>query len=493
MSAESPGPKQSGFKAFFSNALRPKKSRQTLRKGSSRSMTDLRLTKSTTSTRPSADGAPPMPDLAPLQAHRLKYQQAHANQDSQLGERSDYTTIIHSIGVLEEDNTFRANEIYSEYRKPGENDIAKLPAPVWARVTDFLNPADAASLSISTKTLHTRLGPAYFAPLTEPQNLDHKMQFLIGLDQALPHHLLCFPCGKYHRRTAEGSERLKPAHIVNPLFDCPESTNSLNPPPRHRITHGRSMPFSFVQLTMRAHRFGPHYGITPDTMARRWSRDGWSHSSRYLIHEGRLLMRVTSQTFAAPDLPPSLVRILLHSREDYWPYFSACAHWRDGELMPACRCALEHIPKPRQTGGLQGVEHKVKDRWTGYRFDPNALTTLCGVCRPMRRCPECPSEYLIEVKRAEDRSDPLRMVFRQAIVVTRWTDLGDGTSPKGCQWGSINGVRDDYDAFQHPDYAKRGLASIFEAAFTADTLPGQRILSLNPKKKKLGEKGHDWY
>ncbi|KAJ5949488.1 hypothetical protein N7454_001072 [Penicillium verhagenii] len=456
MSAESPGPKQSGFKAFFSNALRPKKSRQTLRKGSSRSMTDLRLTKSTTSTRPSADGAPPMPDLAPLQAHRLKYQQAHANLDTQLGERSDYTTIIHSIGVLEADDTFRANEIYSEYRKPGDKDIAKLPAT-------------------RPKTSSTRCNSS--SDSTKPS----------------PHHLLCFPCGKYHRRTAEGSERLKPAHIVNPLFDCPESTNSLNPPPRHRITHGRMMPFSFVQLTMRAHRFGPHYGITPDSMARRWSRDGWSHSSRYLIHEGRLLMRVTSQTFAAPDLPPSLVRILLHSREDYWPYFSACAHWRDGELMPACRCALEHIPKPRQTGGLQGVEHKVKDRWTGYRFDPNALTTLCGVCRPMRRCPECPSEYLIEVKRVEDRSDPLRMVFRQAISVTRWTDLGDGTSPKGCQWGSINGVRDDYDAFVHPDYAKRGLASIFEAAFTADTLPGQRILSLNPKKKKLGEKGHDWY
>jgi hypothetical protein len=111
----------------------------------------------------------------------------------------------------------------------------------------------------------------------------------------------------------------------------------------------------------------------------------------------------------------------------------------------------------------------------------------------MRRCPECPTEYLIEVKLTEDKSDPRAMVFRQAIVVTRWTDLGDGTMPGGPQWGSINGVRDDYDAFQHPHYAKRGLASIFEAAITADTLPGQRVISLNPKKKKLGEKGHDWY
>ncbi|KAJ5777797.1 hypothetical protein N7520_001043 [Penicillium odoratum] len=490
MSAESPGPKKSGFKSFFSNALRPKKSRQTLRKNSSRSMTDLRLS---TSSRPSTDDVPPMPDLAPLQAHREKYRQAHAALDSQLGERQDYTTIIHSIGVIEGDDAYVSPEIFKEYRKPGEGDIAKLSSTVWARIAEFLNPAEAASLAISTVTLYRRLGPKYFATLEAPDNHDYRMQFLVWLDQSLPHYLLCFPCGKYHRRTAEGSERVKPAHVVNPLFNCPEATNSTNPPPRHRITPGRMLPFAFVQLTMRAHRFGPSYGIAADTMNKRWTRDGWSYASRFLIHEGRLLMRIKSQTFAAPDLPPSQVKLLLHSREDYWPYFSACAHWRDGVLMPNCRCALEHIPKPRSTGGLQGMEHKVRDTWTGYKFDPNALTTLCGHCRPIRRCPECPTEYLIEMKLTEDRSDPRKMVFRQAIVITCWTDLGDGTSPGGIQWASINGARDDYDSFSHPHYAKRGIASIFEAAFTADTLPGQRILSLNPKQKKLGEKGHDWY
>lgn len=490
MSAESPGPKQSGFKAFFSNALRPKKSRQTLRKGSSRSMTDLRLS---TSSRPSTADAPPMPDLAPLQAHRLKYRQAHANLDTQLGERSDYTTIIHSIGVLDADDTFVAAGIDSEYRDPGEGDIAKFTPELWAKIAGYLDPADAASLAFSTITLYRRLGKKYFAALSVPENIDYRMRFLVGIDQSLPHHLLCFPCGKYHRRTAEGTERLRPSHVINPLFNCPEAMNSSNPPPRHRITHGRMLPFAFVQLIMRAYRFGPKYGITTDTMNKRWTRDGWTHASRFIIHEGRLLMRVKSQACADPDMPPSLVRILLHSREDYWPYFSACAHWRDGVLMPACRCALEHIPKPRSTGGLQGMEHKVKDKWTGYKFDPNALTTLCGFCRPMRRCPECPTEYLIEVKLTEDRSDPKAMVFRQAIVVTQWTDLGDGTLPNGPQWGSINGTRDDYDSFHHPHYAKRGLASIFEAAITADTLPGQRVLSLNPKQKKLGEKGHDWY
>jgi hypothetical protein len=485
MSAESPGQK-SGFKSFFSNALRPKKSRQTLRKGGSRSTTDLRQ-----AVRPSLDDAPQMPDLAPLQVHRLKYQAQHANVDSQLGERRDYTTIIHSIGCLEMDDTTGPADIHDPYRKPGEGDIAKLSSSLWAHIAWYLDPASAASLTISSITLYRRLGPWYLRALEAPQNRQFKLQFLSGMDPSLPHHLLCFQCDRYHRRTQEGVERIRPAHVLNPLFNCPEATNMLNPQARTRITHGRTLPFTFVQLVLRAHRYGPRYGIAVEDMGRRWQRDNWSHASRFFVHEGRLLMRVTSQTFAAPALPPASMRMLLFSREDYWPYFSACAHWRDGELMAVCKCALGHIPEPRDNGGLQAIQHKVQDRLAGERFDPNSLTILCGFCRPMRRCPECPSEYLTEVKLCEDKSDPRRLVFKQAIVVTRWTDLGDGSTPDCLEWGAINGKRNDYDSFKH--YAKRGIASVFEAAFTADTLPGQRVLSLNPQKKKLGEEGNSWY
>ncbi|KAJ5203128.1 hypothetical protein N7449_005207 [Penicillium cf. viridicatum] len=481
MSAESPGQKN-GFKSFLSNALRPKKSRQTLRKGS-RSTTDLRL-----AARSSVEEAPPMPELAPLHAHRLKYRELHAQVDSQLGERRDYTEIIHTLGTLDVNDPSAANYESNEHRPPGEGDIASLSPKLWAQIAGYLNPAEAASLAITTITLYRRLGPRYLMALNHPDNHTHKINFLSGLDISLPHHLLCFPCVQYHRRTQEGNERIRPSHVLNPLFNCRNSTNATNPPPRHRITHGRNLPFTFVQLAMRAHRFGPSYGLDPDALGRRWQRDNWSHTSRFHIHEGRLLMRVTSQTFAAPALTPSAQRMLLYSRDDYCPYFSACAHWRDGELMPACKCALEHIPRRRNSGGLQGLENRVKDRIAGQVFDPNALTTLCGFCRPMRRCPECPTEYLIEVKLSEDLVDRR---FKQSIVVTRWSDLGDGTTPGGIEWEAINGKGNDYDSFAH--YAKRGIASIFEAAFTADTLPGQRVVSLNPKKKTLGEEGNRWY
>lgn len=110
----------------------------------------------------------------------------------------------------------------------------------------------------------------------------------------------------------------------------------------------------------------------------------------------------------------------------------------------------------------------------------------------MRRCPECPSEYLVEIKLTEDRTDPRSLHFRHAIVVTRWCDLGDGKSPRlSKEWAACNGLLEGYDSFQM--LGKRSISGIFEASIADDTLPGQRIISMNPKGKKRGEDGTGWY
>ncbi|KNG84108.1 F-box domain protein [Aspergillus nomiae NRRL 13137] len=435
----------------FAGALRPKKSRQVLRKASAPNLREAL---------PSKDDVPEVPSLTPWEAHRLKYREANLQKDTQLGEVRDHTAMLHSIGVGDLDPSDPNVQLHEfDNRPPGEPVIASLTSDLWAKVAEYLNPAERASLAFSSRTLYTRLGREPWITINLPENHDYKADFLISQDRLLPHHLLCFPCGKYHRRTQEGCEKLEPADLV-----------------------------------MRAYRFGPSYGIPPDSLCRRWRRDGWYHQTRYHIHHGRLLMRVVSTCFADPGLSVSEQRLLLYSRDDYWPYFSVCAHWRDGELMNICKCALGHIPVPRTTNGLQGLEHRAKDMYHRRIHNPNALTSLCGKCRPMRRCPECPSEYLVEVKLTEDRSGSQRNVFRHAIVVTRWTDLGDGRSPRlSREWAAINGdeAGKGYDSFA--EIGKRAISGIFESAITDDTLPGQRILSMNPKGKKLGEAGNTWY
>ena len=89
----------------------------------------------------------------------------------------------------------------------------------------------------------------------------------------------------------------------------------------------------------------------------------------------------------------------------------------------------------------------------------------------------------------EDRSDPSKL-FKQTLVVTRWTDLGDGTSPYTPEWAALNGGP-GFDSIQA--LGKRAVAGQFEAEFNGDVLPSQNMLSMNPEKVKLGERGHDWY
>ena len=436
-------------------------------------------------------------------------------RDTQTGERNDYyTSVLHSIG---NEGNGDDGEIWEGAAgvgwerarpiPPSEHAISRIPGRVWEGVVRCLELADEGSLMLCSKVVFEKLdgtgrGKVVWDRLREEEgNVGQRLRFLSSLDYRLPGHVLCFSCLKYHRRLHPGQETLKPRDILNPVYDCPHARDANIHPPTLRITPpNRTLPFTFIQLSTRSHRFGESYGIPADSMSRRWKdrESGWSHQTRYIIHNNHLLMRVISTTFATPGLPPSGLRYLLYTRSDFTPYFSACAHWRDGLLMTICKCALGHIPIPPQ-GLLETAQNRIRR--------PPPVVSLCSECQPMRRCPECPTEYLVEIKLVEDRSDPVNL-FKQALVVTRWSDLGDGKVPTlSPEWCAINGgientpvevVGDEgeverikYDSFRL--IGQRAISGIFEGALNGDLIPGQRILSLNPKGEKLGEKGSDWY
>ncbi|KIW56316.1 hypothetical protein PV05_04984 [Exophiala xenobiotica] len=413
------------------------------------------------------------------------------DRDAQTGERKDHTELLHSLAHRDSEESL-ADKTELLFRdippQPGSAFLSRLPRRIWDQIAHDLPLADAASLALSCKSFRDLVGTSVWSSLNNKENFDSKTDFLGRLDKQLPDHLLCFPCSIYHIRSQKGQETLRPTNIANPLFKCPNAFNPEKRVSRTRLTVGRSLPFPFVQLVLRAREYSPNHGIAIDSLARRYKdRDGeWTHQTSFAIVNGHLLVRVISSAFAAPALPPAGLRKLLYSPNDnFTPYFSVCAHWRDGNLMPAVKCALSHIPKPPDSGGVVGVAEKVKL----HLHPTNPLITLCSQCRPMRRCPECPSEYLMELRMQEDKTD-LRKLFKYAIVVTRWSDLGDGSSPQSPEWAACNGEA-DFDSFTA--LGRRAISGVFESQFTVDQIPGQRIVSMNPSKEKRGEAGHDWY
>ncbi|KAL2443616.1 hypothetical protein ABEF95_007956 [Exophiala dermatitidis] len=414
-------------------------------------------------------------------------------RDAQTGERKDHTEMLHSLAYRDSAESLaeKTQLLFAGIpAQPASEFVSRLPRRIWKRVVDYLVLVDAASLAFSCKPFLGIVGTNAWHVLNTASDEAHyrKIEFLNRLDQDLPDHLLCFPCAIYHLRIHKGQEILRPTNIANPLFNCPNAFNPDKKVSRIRLTVGKTLPFPFVQLILRADKYSLDYGIPIDSMSRRYKdRDSeWTHQTRYAVVNGHLLMRVISSAFAEPALPPAGLRKLLYSpNENFTPYFSVCAHWKDGELMPSVKCALSHLPEPVVGSGIAGAAARVRQRMDR----PSPVVTLCPQCKPMRRCPECPSEYLIEVRMQEDRTDPTKL-FKHAIVVTRWSDLGDGSSPYTPEWASCNGeaVFDSFKAL-----GKRAISGVFESQFTVDQIPGQKIVSMNPHREHLGEAGHNWY
>jgi hypothetical protein len=494
-----PSSKSSSFKSRLASAFKPKPGAKKLTKGPPLEVyqagsfgSAAQITPQTTKTISKSASVSQLQERPYVKPVNF-YNKNTTGAEAQTGETWNETEMLHSLLRRDSNDSLASNKKESNglntdiFRKPGELMISRLPNGLWEHIVSYISPADAANLAFSCKRFYSILGAGPWIAVDLPENHQYKIEFLISLDRHYPNHLLCFPCATYHLRIQKGEERLKHIHTLNPVYNCPNPKLQS----KARITPGWTLPFSFVQLAFRGYRYGPEYGIPLDNLNRRYKcrYSEWTHQVRYHFHKGHLLVRVISTAFADAKMPLSMQRHLLYWREDYTPYFSVCAHWRDGELMNSCKCALSHIPPQKESLATQLQKGP---QFSNTLRAPQVFVTLCNNCRPVRRCPQCPTEYLVELKLAEDKSDTGRLNrFRQAIVVTRWSDLGDGISPESPEWKSCITEGDTgFDSFKM--LSRRGLSGTFESQ-SGVTLPGQRMMSLNPQNEKLGEDGHNWY
>lgn len=476
---------KSSWKQRIARALKPKSSSQIIRKDQDEEpqsgRSDVARVATNTSTKSRLLGktmsAPPSSTQA---------------LSTQTGERRDYTTMLHSLthtGSLDSLES-QTGIVAVTPRVPfAKSPCGSLPRNIWLRIVAFLPVADAASLAFSTSKFRSLVGDSAWQELSLPSNRQSKLDFLLLIDSSLPEHVLCCSCVVFHRRTSPGDERLRPLQVINRVYDCPLLLTTAGAPPRARLTPGYALSFSLVQLAQRARSYSPAHGIPLGALNKRYAClevSTWQHNLAFHFHKDHLLFRLTSSIFASPDLPPSAQRNLLYSREDYTPYFSVCPHWRDGVLMDVCKCVLSHIPVPARS-----ITQQLRERpgFSTALAKTSGIVSLCAFCRLLRRCPCCPTEYLVEAKLVEDRSDKLAR-FKHAIVVTRWSDLGDGRRIDGPEWSALTGANAAYDSMA--TIGRRAISGVFESR-NGDLIPGQGLLSLNPSNARRGEDGDEWY
>lgn len=311
----------------------------------------------------------------------------------------------------------------------------QLPSEVWHMIASYLPSESAASLALTSRTMRLYLGTTYWQRLSSEDNRAKRATFLEHMDDQLPDHVLCYRCAKYHyRRNREREHWTQEYHHA-----CPISEIGTGP----QMTKYRVFPTELYQLTMRAHFYGVNFGIPLSALNRRWtsesSESGWRHHSRCAILDNHLFVKVQSIHWVEAKMSPSELRIVIAER--YGERFAHCKHI--GQTFDRfCRCAVRHV------------------RVSGIRASD------CADCRPLRRCAQCPTEYLVEIKLLEDRNalDPLTR-FRHALVVSRWSDLGNG-SVASPEWLACNSAGDDQPRWTTSGWnsaRQRTIRSKFEA------------------------------
>ena len=444
-----------------------------------------------------------LPSL-PAKPAPTKLQKANRGQplveeilDKDTGERKDLTDMMHAFTYnvnmeSEDEKSANSSMTFDASRPDGTAILGRASPEIWLLIADLLSPLDVANLSSTCRTLSTRLGRYPYKLLLRPENSLHRMDFLLDLDRKLPRHLFCFPCLQWHLRIQPGLESLKPHNVLNPLFECPNRTSMHIPPPRIRITDGRMLPFTFVQLARRSRAFGAEFGIQHQSLARRWKEpySKWQHETSYHItdknpcsHESQITTLCSRRNARCSETNASC------SAEKTTHHILACAPIGKKDFLhqyPSVRLIISPT-LPCQTHLLIST---LRDKAVGRKA--HGVVNLCNVCRPMRRCPKCPTEYLFELKMLEDKSEhsfsPDR--FKQALLVTRWSDLGPARSPGDAEWAAVVGENQEYNSFK--EIGMRAVSGVFESAFT-DSIPGQRILSMNPKGLTVDEIGGNWY
>ncbi|KAI9653680.1 MAG: hypothetical protein M1831_005708 [Alyxoria varia] len=354
--------------------------------------------------------------------------------------------------LVSEDHLSAEIEVQQSNNQP----LLRVPTELWLLTVDSLDPCSAASLACVNRQISQLLGPEVWTTLNNPSNRPHKVRFLQFLEPFYPKHILCHACGIYHPRRNLGKEQR--------LFESTTVTNRAKKSVAHctrsqlipsvRITFDLALPFTLAHLVTQRHRHGnsPEWGMPFSALSKSWSPTvsdwtttaEWFHRARFVIDKrGHLLMKVSSTFWTAADLADCERRLALSCRKDYTANYSTCPHEALGSrLFRICECALGHIPSAKSSlSGGKGNLFAPSQRMGGGG---------CATCLPLYRCLVCPTEYKIDVQLKECRIGRGDVAFRHAIVVTRWSDLGDAWAPDSPEWracSSLNAsaVTDEYD------------------------------------------------
>ena len=174
--------------------------------------------------------------------------------------------------------------------------ILQLPLDVLRYLVDRIPAADAAALALSSKAILSAIGHE----ILRIEGTEDRVKLLRHLEIFFPGHLLCYQCGKFHRRQNK-------FHVYEEDTECDRKNGRF---------WGKAfvldLPFTKAQEIMNRHRYGRKHGISEKNLDRCLYRyfvspfDRRSEKTRAKIVDDQLLIETEILFFNEHEQRPVL-------------------------------------------------------------------------------------------------------------------------------------------------------------------------------------------
>lgn len=290
--------------------------------------------------------------------------------------------------------------------------IGTLPTEIVCHIASFLSLDSAALFSLCCLQIFSTLGDGYLKALEKEEST--RFKFLSILEPGLPEHILCYHCKKLH------NIRAPPSYFwIDTIYDsCRGSLLLCWKEEANYEYHHPAFSFSVFQMIKKRYHQGRDYSSLLNTIFRNtqvWANCDyiWQYKSLAQIVAGSLLFR--DQIIVG--VPPS------KQNEDFRGY-RICRHIYISSIRPL-------YPHPGTTETIRANYGDYSCSFSDgtyrlYIYIDNGWKYL--ELRGATQCKYCWTEF--EVGFTEFEASII------GIFITRWKDLGCGSSPDEHKWKS---------------------------------------------------------
>jgi hypothetical protein len=275
------------------------------------------------------------------------------------------------------------------------NFVSQLPTELVTEICSHLSSVGIACLALTCRMSLYKIGRGSLL-FSKDKDCEERKELLDRVSQSFPAYYFCHECFHLHQWTRVDKSNLSCVHHERSSFWVLYA--NINP----SVCPSYAMKFAHLQLAMRRVRYGPEYGIPLESL---------SHFEILQPESRRGVTTLISIEPRACPRPGYANRASLCLRIQQWATTSASS--------ATIASLLNEIPFGECLHASESQRRNVSLCYQAKSKSPPHFNHHCDTCH---------SIYEFQFQHIQDGKAP------EALIMTKWLDLGEGLDPKDPLW-----------------------------------------------------------